>query len=422
MENKRKQQMKLQRKRQRRYIRFFFFIGLLLGSAAIFSFYYFYYGPQLADATEKELAKQQQQIDTLTGQKNELQKKIDLNTQQLKDEEEKKKPRMVFGQTNNGEQFPELAKQIEGKIEETNFIGSVLVIKNNQIVLEKGYGYADKSLDRLNDPNTEFMIASVQKAYTAVLIMKLIEEGLLTMDTPLSTFYPNIPNSDQITIKSLINMTSGLKPIKDNKQSSSEEDTINYAINNLTYAPLTKWNYTAVNYTILAGIIRQLTGQSYQDYFTSQLITKLNLQHTGFYPTFYTSPDHAVSSDHKSPPYDAPLKTADSAFALETGTGNVYSSVGDMFTFIQALLDGKLITKASVSELWSRPKLAFDYTYAAGFYHWDTSISGHGVIAGFEPTLNFSLDGSTGIITFSNYLYPKSKNADMTKEIYKLLE
>ncbi|WP_314060435.1 serine hydrolase domain-containing protein [uncultured Vagococcus sp.] len=420
MENKRKQQMKLQRKRQRRYIRFFFFFGLLLGSVAVFSFYHFYYEPQLAKTTEKKLTKYEQQIAILTEQNTDLQKKIDLNTQQLQ-EEEKKKPRMVFGQTNKGDQFPDLTKQIERKISDTGFIGSVLVIKNNQIVLEKGYGYADKSEERLNDPTTEFMIASVQKAYTAVLIMTLIENGLLTMDTPLSNFYPNIPNSNQITIKSLLNMTSGLQIKGFNSQSGSEEDTINYALNNATYSPLTKWNYSPVNYTLLAGIIRQLSGQSYQDYFTSQIITKLNLQQTGFYQNFYANPKHAVSSDSKSDPYLNPIKTADSTFASETGTGNAYSSTGDMFTFIQALLDGKLITKNSLTELWTRPKLAFDYTYAAGFYHNEQSINGHGVLVGFEPTLAFSPDGSTGIITFSNYIYPKSANANLTKEIFKLL-
>ena len=90
MENKRKQQMKLQRKRQRRYIRFFFFFGLLLGSVAVFSFYHFYYEPQLAKTTEKKLTKYEQQIAILTEQNTDLQKKIDLNTQQLQEEEKKK--------------------------------------------------------------------------------------------------------------------------------------------------------------------------------------------------------------------------------------------------------------------------------------------------------------------------------------------
>ena len=422
MEKKRLQQIKRQRKRQRRQIRFSFFSGLLVGSAAVFCFYHVYYTPRLATEAATEQSKTQEQIETLTGQNADLQKEIDLNKQHLKAEAEKKQPRMTFGQPNNGEQFPDLASQIDNKFHEANFIGSLLVIKNNQIVLEKGYGYADKSQERLNAPNTEFMIASVQKAYTAVLVMKLVEEGVLTLDTPLSTFYPNLPNSDQLTIKSLINMTSGLQMKGFNSQGGTEEDTIKYALNTVTYAPLSKWNYSAVNYTLLAGIIRQLTGRSYQDYFTSQIITKLNLEHTGFYQTFYSNPNHAVASDPKNAPYAVPLKTADNIFAAETGTGNVYATTGDVFTFFQALLDGKLLSKNSLSELWARPELAFEYTYAAGLYHNEQSLNGHGVIVGFEPTLAFSADGRTGIITLSNYIYPKSQNANLTKEIFKLLE
>lgn len=422
MDNKRKQVMKLQRKRQRRYNHFFFFIGILVGSLAIFGLYYFYFEPHLIQENQKILTKQQRTITSLTTQNDELQEKIDLNLQQIKEEEEKKKPRILFGQTNNGKQFPELTKQIESKINNIGFIGSILVIKDNQIILERGYGYAEKSLDHLNDADTEFMIASIQKAYTAVLIMKLIEEGQLKMETPLSTFYPNVPNSDQITIKNLLSMTSGLQLKGFNSASVSEDDSLNYALKNLTYAPLTKWNYSAVNYTLLTGIIRKLTGQTYQDYFTSQLITKLNLQHTGFYPTYYASPNHAMAYDNKKAAYELPIETPNTTFASETGTGNVYSTVGDMFTFIHALLDEKIISKTSLTELWSRPKSTFNYTYTAGFYHNETSIYGHGVFVGFEPTLSFTPDGNTGVITFSNYIRPDSKNINLTKDIFKLLQ
>lgn len=150
-----------------------------------------------------------------------------------------------------------------------------------------------------------------------------------------------------------------------------------------------------------------LSWRSYQDYVTSQIITKLNIEHTSFYQTFYSNPNQAVASDPKNAPYAVPLKTADNIFAAETGTGNVYATTDDIFTFFQALLDGKLLSKNSLTELWVRPELAFEYTYAAGLYHNEQSLNGHSVIVGFEPILAFSADGPTGIITLSNYIYPK---------------
>ncbi len=86
-----------------------FFSGLLVGSTVVFCFYHVYYLPRLAIEAATEQSKNQEQIETLTGQKAEA---------------EKKQPRMTFGQPNNGEQFPDLASQIDNKFHEANFIGS----------------------------------------------------------------------------------------------------------------------------------------------------------------------------------------------------------------------------------------------------------------------------------------------------------
>ncbi|MGH2195814.1 serine hydrolase domain-containing protein, partial [Enterococcus faecalis] len=78
------------------------------------------------------------------------------------------------------------------KIQETNYIGSALIIKDDQLLVNKGYGFANFEKHQANKPNTRFQIGSIQKSFTTTLILQAIEEGKLTLDTKLATFYPQI--------------------------------------------------------------------------------------------------------------------------------------------------------------------------------------------------------------------------------------
>src|SRR5579862_3016697 len=90
------------------------------------------------------------------------------------------------------------------------FNGTVLIAKNEGILLEKGYGYMNFKDGRPNDPNTIFQIASLTKQFTAVTILKLVELKKLTLNDKLSMFYPDFPKGDSITIENLLTHTSGI--------------------------------------------------------------------------------------------------------------------------------------------------------------------------------------------------------------------
>ncbi|MDQ1409710.1 MAG: hypothetical protein QOJ41_1445, partial [Acidobacteriaceae bacterium] len=96
-----------------------------------------------------------------------------------------------------------------------NFSGIVLIKKNDQIIFEAAYGFADRERDVKNSGNTRFHIASMSMQYTAVAILRLIDQGMLAFDTRVDSLVAGIEGGDKITIRDLLLQRSGLPDIND---------------------------------------------------------------------------------------------------------------------------------------------------------------------------------------------------------------
>jgi CubicO group peptidase (beta-lactamase class C family) len=99
---------------------------------------------------------------------------------------------------------------LESLVNNKQFSGSVLLARNNQILLIKGYGCSEYILQDKNTSQTIYRIGSVTKPFTAIIILKLYETKQLNLNTKLSYYYPDYPHGNQITIKHLLSNTSGI--------------------------------------------------------------------------------------------------------------------------------------------------------------------------------------------------------------------
>lgn len=86
----------------------------------------------------------------------------------------------------------QLVEKIDQLLRKNDYIGSIYVKKNNHVIMEKGYGYANKLTQQPNDPFLYYQIGSVQKVLTTLLILQQIEHRYLSLDTKLAQFYPKI--------------------------------------------------------------------------------------------------------------------------------------------------------------------------------------------------------------------------------------
>lgn len=312
----------------------------------------------------------------------------------------------------------DFAEELNQKLEDNRFIGTALIIHNEQIILQKGFGYANFSKSRPNTYQSTYQIGSIQKAMTASLILQQIQASKLSLDDTLDRFYPTVQDSQKITILQLLSMTSGLRQTVKPKNMMTDDAFVQFAISNATMGVYGKYKYEAVNYSFLVGILEQLTGASYRTLFTRTFIQGLNLSHTDFYNDFVTSSNRTyaykkVDGQDSSLIDDDPL-----AFNQEVGTGNVGMTVGDLYLFYSNLFKGNIIDQKIIDELLTPETLT---KYMGGLYNFSNYVKGHGTEAGFEANALFSKDRQNAVILLSNQYSKDSSHSKLACAIFNLL-
>lgn len=296
------------------------------------------------------------------------------------------------------------AQNVNTILNNHHYIGSVLLVQNQKPVFCQGYGYANRLENKKISANSIFPIASTQKAMTAALILKEVQNGTLQLTDTIQKFYPNIPNAQSITIEQLLTMTSGLSADKTKTYDNvlSDERVIQFYTDTVCYHPYTKWSYSAINYTLLAGILEQTTKKSYQQLITQNFIQPLHLQHTGFLNTWNSNP-YRVSLYDKSAidPYNKQLHFSAIDVNKELGTGNMYASATDLYRIDSAILEGKIFNIQLLQQL-KMYSLHHQSPYAGGFY-FSEGWRSHGLFHGSEATIWFTENGQNAVVLLSNH-------------------
>jgi CubicO group peptidase (beta-lactamase class C family) len=234
---------------------------------------------------------------------------------------------------------------ITGYTEAGEFSGSVLIAEQGLVVLNKGYGFADYEREILNTPHTQNSIGSVTKLFTCAAILMEADRGTLTQDDTLAQYIPDYPRGDEITISQLLSHTSGIVDLYNDMDYSNpiymaDPITIEVLIERFKFEPLefdpgTKYDYSNSGYVLLGYIIEQTSGKSYYEYIEKEILTPLEMSDsvadwdTGFSKKAlgYYSPGGNVT----------PTKYPDVHHTHLVGTGNLFSTVEDLYLWYQAL-------------------------------------------------------------------------------------
>ncbi|MEH6537607.1 MAG: serine hydrolase [Psychroserpens sp.] len=311
-----------------------------------------------------------------------------------------------FGQTSSNKKLEENINEVfESYAHYNRFIGRVLISQNDKIIYEKSFGYADIDNHRKNTENSIFSIASVTKPLTAVGIMKLVDEGKLTLETPISTYFPNfIPDfSKKITIRHLLNHSSGMQAnigrIDDQGNGlmpGKNPITLNelfekFKESKLNFEPGTSYEYNNFGYSLLAYIIEKVTKQSYADYMEDAVFKPANMKNTAV-NTYKALNQRAFP--HTGLGMNAFKKLSNSIHSSWIiGAGNINSTTGDLYNFMEALENGILLKPASVDKLYS-------YTQSRGVNNSEYGLGWRIENKGGEKWINHTglLPGVTSII------------------------
>lgn len=321
-------------------------------------------------------------------------------------------------------------------------MGSLALSKNGVVIYQKAIGFSTfkqgKGLPATI--NTRYRIGSISKIFTAVLIFQLIEEGKLTMETKLGTFFPQIKNADKISVHDMLSHRSGLYNfVRDTAYQrymsaprTKDEQLALFATYSPDFEPGSKAEYSNTNFVLLGYIAEQLSKKSLAEMLTIKIIKKLGLTNT--YYGGKINPDNNEASSYQLGTGWQRMPETD--MSIPGGAGAVVSTSADLVKFIDGLFNGKLINSQHLSMMqdikdgYGMGLFKLPFNNKSAFGH-NGDIDGFSSIVGYFPEeklayaycangVDFPIRDLIGGVLKINYNLPYSipvlRNLQLTNE------
>jgi CubicO group peptidase (beta-lactamase class C family) len=245
---------------------------------------------------------------------------------------------------------------------------AVLVAQDGKTLFEKGYGLADRAHHIPVIPQTTFRIGSITKQFTASAILKLQEEGKLSVNDKLSKYIPDFPRGDEVTLRHLLTHTSGIHSYTD------EPDFLNRVTNATTseavieemkkypydFDPGAKWSYDNSGYMLLGHIVERVSGQNYGDFLRENFFQPLGMTNTGVYRAHPVPPHEALGYSLGTKGFKRALNW-DMSWA--GGAGVLFSTVEDLYRWNEGVFNGRVLDNASLKEAFTPVKTPENQDY-----------------------------------------------------------
>lgn len=220
-------------------------------------------------------------------------------------------------------------------------------------------GIASREAGTQIDEATRMRIASISKIFTAATVMTLVEEGQIGLDSSVSSWFPDLlPQGDAITVRNLLQHTSGLydyledrnyvaKAYQDPERVFAPRELVTYAAQfPLAFTPGAKgvWDYSSTNYVLLGMIVQEVTGNSMATEVRRRIFAPLDLTQT------YFAPDEAVEGVQANG-YSRTVNQTNVAMSFAFATANIVSTPSDVRRFAEGLFGGKLLQPATLEQM-----------------------------------------------------------------------
>ncbi|MEP6677158.1 MAG: serine hydrolase [Ferruginibacter sp.] len=251
------------------------------------------------------------------------------------------------------------------------FDGAVLVAEEGKIIYKAAFGLANREWNIPNTTDTKFMIGSVSKSFTAVLMLIQVQKGLISLDKTISDYLPEFSGKPaaKVTIRQLLNHTSGIPNydiIKDffpgiSRRNFSREEYVKvYMDSVLAFKPGTKYLYSSWGFFTLGYIMERVTGKSYPQLMKEDIFDKIGMNNSGSY-------FHTQIVNKRATGYDYSFGGSTSSDFRDQsntmGTGDLYSTVEDIFKFHLALGNNSLLNAELTAEMFTPGMRPAQYGY-----------------------------------------------------------
>jgi CubicO group peptidase (beta-lactamase class C family) len=297
---------------------------------------------------------------------------------------------------------------VQSYVSAKQFMGSVLVVHGNDVLLDKGYGFADLEWDIPNSPTTKFRLGSVTKQFTAVSILLLEERGKLSVDDSVKKYMPDAPAAwDKITIFNLLTHTSGIPNFTGFPDYASLEPfattpaqlVARFRDKPLDFQPGEKWSYSNSGYVLLGYLIEKISGESYEKFVQENIFTPLGMKDSG-YDSNSGIILHRASGYVPSP--SGPVNAGYINMTVPLSAGGLYSTTHDLLLWERALFGGKLLSASSLQKMTTPFKSDYAFGLGVRVVKGHKVIDHNGGIEGFNTHLAYYPDEKLTVIVLGN--------------------
>jgi CubicO group peptidase (beta-lactamase class C family) len=262
------------------------------------------------------------------------------------------------------------ARRVDELARQDLFAGVVLVARGDKVILERAAGYSDREAKRPNTIDTQFRIGSMNKMFTSVAILQLVEQGKLSLDDTVGKYIPGYPARDvatKVKIRHLLTHTGGTGDIfgPEFARKRLELRTLDdyyrlYGARELDQEPGANFRYSNYGYILLGLIIEKAGGMSYYDYVREKIFAPAGMTATDSLPETESVPRRSVGYMRRDGEWKP---NTDTLPWRGTSAGGGYSTARDLLKFALALQSGKLMSKERLAEA-SQPQVG---NYGFGF-------------------------------------------------------
>ncbi len=274
--------------------------------------------------------------------------------------------------------FAQISGNLSGQLDawarqaaENGYHGSVLVASGGKILLENGYGLADRESGRKQSAETVFSVGSITKQFTAAAIMKLESQGKLRLDDPLSKYFPDAPGDKaSITIHQLLTHSAGFPgAIGDDYENVDAAQFARLAFGEpLMNPPGKTYEYSNVGYSLLGIIVEKVSGMGYEPFLRDHLWLPAGMTRTGYVAPKFQKEQLATgyrNGQRWGTALDHPWLPEGPGWHLRAN-GGVLSTTGDMYRWYKALTNNTVLPKTATDKIFT-PHIA-EGPQAQSFY------------------------------------------------------
>ena len=297
---------------------------------------------------------------------------------------------------------------IQSYVDGKKFMGSVLVARDRQIILDKGFGSADLEWNIPDSPTTKFRLGSITKQFTAAGILLLEERGKLKTDDPIKQYMPDAPAAwDKITFFHLLTHTSGVPSFTsfpdyrstEAMPTTPEKLVARFRDKPLDFQPGEKWSYSNSGYVLLGYLLEKISGKTYQDFIQENFFKPLGMTDSGY------DSNSAIISRRASGYTPNPNGIVNAGYidmTIPFSAGAIYSTTEDLLRWEQALFGGKVLSAASLKKMTTPFKEDYAFGLEVRTKHGHTAISHGGGIEGFNTEMSYYPDDKLTVIVLGN--------------------